>query len=96
MSHTVKLNIALDPMYVALLGAVGHVPATNRFANTVEKPLGSAALPKSFRHLLCLPRRIYNPLHEQPDTVPHKTARKGLYGVCPYNNKLGGRGDTPW
>jgi hypothetical protein len=83
----------LDPMCVALLGAVGDVPATNRFANTVEKFSGSTALPKSFRLLTWLFLPNYNPQHEQANTVPHKTARKGLYGHPPYNHTLDAHGD---
>jgi WD40 repeat protein len=40
--------------------------------------------------LLCLSQPIYNPLYEQPDTVPHKIARKGLHGACLYNDEPAG------
>lgn len=66
---------ALDPVYVAFLGAVGHVPATNRLANTVERFSGSAVLPKHLLHLTWPSPPIYDSLYEQPNPVPHKTAR---------------------
>ena len=35
---------------------------------------------------------LYNLLYERPNAVPHKSARKGLYGVGPYSNKSGAKG----
>lgn len=79
------------PVYVTLLGTVRYVPAPNRLANTVEKYSGSAALPKSFRRLLCLPHRSTIPYMSIPTRLYiFEITRKGLCGVCLYDNKLGG------
>src|SRR5215210_3996437 len=89
MVLAVKVDVALDPAYITLLSAAGHMPAPNCLAHEREKLLGFAALPKSLWHLRATSPVSYAATHEQPDTVPHKTAEWGLYRMYPYNNKLG-------
>ncbi len=88
MAPAVKVNVALDPAYITLLSAAGHVPAPDCLAHEREKLLGFAALPKSLWHLCATSQVSYTATHEQPDTVPHKTAKWGIYRIYPYN-KLG-------
>lgn len=87
-------SVALDPAYVTLLGAAGHVPAPNRLAHERQKLLGPATLPENLWHWPQLPPPATLPYMNPPTQFRIRRRQQKLYGVCPYNKKLGSLPDT--
>lgn len=70
-------------------------PACNQLGwgvrGVVKCRVGCPAKELSVPDLLFPPS--YRLSYKQPNTVPHKTARECVYGVCQYNNELGAKGE---